>query len=127
MRCNIHLKVGVGQFARHFAGIRAAKQSVGSSHKLLGAEWLAYEIVCACLETSHSIVFVAARGKHDYRKRRACRLSPQPPAYFNSTRAIDHPIEDQDVWLNLLNEQKRFVSIRGGRYDEALFPEMMAD
>ena len=81
--------------------------------QLARAERLGHIIVGAGLEAANAVSFLAARGQHDDRNVGGRRAAAQAAADFDAADALDHPVEEDDVGLDLIDQDQRLLAVAG--------------
>jgi hypothetical protein len=79
--------------------------------QLARAERLGHIVVRAGVEAADAVVLGLARGQHDDRHVGGRLVAAQPAAHLDAARALDHPVEDDQVGGLLRRVNQRFVAV----------------
>ena len=72
-------------------------------------------------------LLLAARGEHEDRHIGALRAAAEAAAHLDPADPLDHPVEQDDVGLDLVDQDQRFLAIAGAGDGIAGALEMKGD
>ena len=127
VRGDVHLDVGIGELLAGQRRTNPAKHRADAGDQLARAERLGHIIVGAGLEAADPVALLAARGQHHDRHVGGRRAAAQAAADLDPADALDHPVEQDDVGLDLVDEDQRFLAVAGAGHVVARALEMEGD
>ena len=123
----VHFDPGIVQGFGGEGRADAAQHGAGAGDQFLRAERLGDIIVGAGFEAADAVVLLAARGEHDDRQIGGVGPAAQAAADLDPADPFDHPVEDDQVGLDLVGQDQRFLAVAGARHVVAGAVEVEAD
>ena len=88
-----------------------AQHGADARDQLGRRERLADEVVGTGVEAAQPVGLLAARGQHDDRQMRGVGAAPQPAADLEAGELRQHPVEQEQVGLPLLDQGHRLLAV----------------
>src|SRR5438270_556415 len=127
MRSDIHLKVGINELLASERGPDTTEDGADAGDELARAERLGHIIVGAGVETADAVALLATRCQHHDRDVGRGRAAAQATADLDPADALDHPVEQDHVRLDLVDQDQGFLAVAGAGYVIAGALEMKGD
>ena len=108
-------------------GPDAAHDSADACGELRHRERLGHVIVRAGVETTDPVRLLSLGGEHDDRQVSRGGASAQAAADLDAGQLRQHPVEQQNIRLALVDHHQRLLAVRGGGDLVAFLVEVVAD